>query len=152
MGQHDQAVLALAVIRDLYDETGQVRALAIYGMALAAAPGLAPIAGGYIHVFLGWRAVFFIIASFGFCVTLLIWQLLPETVKPDKRASNFNHVLRDYLRLLSNRSFLSYTLMIGAGFGVIFAFVTAGPFIIIKYFNIPNSDYRAQSFYITFCH
>ena len=104
-----EMVLALAVIRDLYDEAGQVRAFAIYGMALAIAPGLAPIAGGYIHVFLGWRAVFFIIALLGFCVTLLIWGLLPETVKPEQQVSNFNHVLWDYLRLLSNRRFLSYT-------------------------------------------
>ncbi len=120
-----EMVLALAIIRDLYDETDQVRALAIYGMALAVAPGLAPIAGDYIHVFLGWRAIFLITALIGFCVTLLIWRLLPETVTHDKQAPNLYHVLRDYLRLLTNRSFLSYTLMIGTGFGVIFAFATA---------------------------
>jgi len=133
-----EMVLALAIIRDLYDETGQVRALAIYGMALAVAPGLAPIAGGYIHVFLGWRVIFLITALIGFCVTLLIWRLLPETVTPDKQALNLSHVLQDYLKLLTNSTFLNYTLMVGAGFGVIFAFATAGPFILIKYFNVPT--------------
>jgi len=133
-----EMVLALAIIRDVYDETDQVRALAIYGTALAVAPILAPIAGGYIQVFLGWRAIFLITALIGFCVILLIWRRLPETVTPDKQALSFIHVLRDYLKLLTNRSFMNYTLMVGAGFGVIFAFATAGPFIIIKYFNVPT--------------
>ena len=35
-----EAVIALAVIRDLYDDAGAVRILAIYGMVIAIAPAI----------------------------------------------------------------------------------------------------------------
>lgn len=41
-----EMVLALAIIRDLYDETDQVRALAIYGMVIG---GLASASVGVFH-------------------------------------------------------------------------------------------------------
>ena len=45
-----EAVVGLAIIRDLFKDTDQVRALAIWGMAISITPAAAPILGGYVHV------------------------------------------------------------------------------------------------------
>ena len=43
--------------------------------------------------------------------------------------------------LLGNRGFMNYAVMTGAGSGVIMAFVTAGPFILISYFEVATEHY-----------
>jgi len=65
-----EAVIALAVILDLYDEAGAVRVLAFYSMVIAIAPAVAPLVGGYVHVWLGWRANFWLLAALILAVTL----------------------------------------------------------------------------------
>ena len=136
-----EAVLVYAIIHDLFDETDRVRALAIYGMVIALTPAIAPVVGGYVHVWLGWQANFILIAATGMLAFTLCWRLLPESAPPDQNGIQLKPILKDYGKLLGNRSFMNYAVMTGAGSGVIMAFVTAGPFIFIGYFKVPTEDY-----------
>jgi DHA1 family bicyclomycin/chloramphenicol resistance-like MFS transporter len=136
-----EAVLVYAIIHDLFDETDRVRALAIYGMVIALTPAIAPIVGGYVHVWLGWQANFILIAVTGMLALTLIWHLLPESAVPDKNGMQPKLILIDYGKLLANRGFMNYAVMTGAGSGVIMAFVTAGPFILISYFKVATEHY-----------
>jgi DHA1 family bicyclomycin/chloramphenicol resistance-like MFS transporter len=136
-----EAVLVYAVIHDLFKETDRVRALAIYGMTIALAPATAPIVGGYIHVWLGWRANFLLIALFAGFTSLIIWRVLPETSTPDRSAIKLARIVQDYLNLLTNRHFMNYAIMTGGGSGTIMAMVTAGPFILITNLNVPTQYY-----------
>ena len=136
-----EAVLVLAIIHDLFDVTDRVRALAIYGMAVALAPATAAIIGGYVHAWLGWRANFVLIALIGLLALVLIRRLLPESSVPDKNSIKPIRILKEYGQLLTNRGFLSYAIISGAGSGMIMAFVTAGPFVLISYFNVAPQHY-----------
>ena len=136
-----QAVLVYAIIHDLFDETGRVRAMAIYGMVIALTPAIAPVVGGYVHVWLGWQANFILIAATGMLAFALSWRLLPESAPPDKNGLQLKLILREYAKLLGNHRYMNYAIMMGAGSGVIMAFVTAGPFIFISYFNVPTEHY-----------
>jgi DHA1 family bicyclomycin/chloramphenicol resistance-like MFS transporter len=136
-----EAVLVYAIIHDLFYETDRVQALAIYGMVIALTPAIAPIAGGYLHVWLGWQANFVLIAMTGALALTLIWRLLPESAPPDKNGMQPKVIIKDYGRLLANRGFMKYAILTGAGSGVIMAFVTAGPFILISYFNVATEHY-----------
>jgi DHA1 family bicyclomycin/chloramphenicol resistance-like MFS transporter len=136
-----EAVLVYAIIHDLFDETDRVRALAIYGMVIALTPAIAPVVGGYVHVWLGWQANFILIAVTGLLAFTLCWRLLPESVVPDKNGLQLWLIFKDYGKLLANRGFMNYAVMTGVGSGVIMAFVTAGPFIMISYFNVATEHY-----------
>jgi DHA1 family bicyclomycin/chloramphenicol resistance-like MFS transporter len=136
-----EAVLVYAIIHDLFDETGRVRALAIYGMVIALTPAVAPVVGGYVHVWLGWQANFILIAASGILALTLCWRLLPESVVPDKSGLQPKLILKDYGKLMGNRGFMNYAVMTGAGSGVIMAFVTAGPFILISYYKVATEHY-----------
>ena len=136
-----EAVMVLAIIHDLFGVTDRVRALAIYGMALALAPAAAAIIGGYVHAWLGWRANFVLIAMIGLLALVLIRRLLPESSVPDKNSIKPTLILKEYGQLLTNRGFLSYALISGTGSGIIMAFVTAGPFVLISYFNVATQHY-----------
>jgi len=136
-----EAVLVYAIIHDYFEDADMVRALAIYGMAIAVAPATAPIIGGYIHIWLGWRANFILIAICGALTTLLIWRVLPETSTPRGPEIKLGQICRDYGNLLQNRHFMNYALMTGSGSGFIMAMVTSGPFILISYLSVPVQYY-----------
>lgn len=131
-----QAVMVLAVFKDLFTEKEQVKAFAMYGMAIAITPAVAPILGGYIHVLLGWEFNFFLTALVGLISALLIYFLLPESTTPDPSALKMRSILQNYWSVFSNRVFLVYAGLAGMALGFIYTFVTAAPFILITLFGV----------------
>ncbi len=127
-----EGVLVLAIIRDIFDKKDQVRVIALYGVATAATPAVAPILGGYIHVLLGWRMNFHLLSIFGVIVTVAVWYFLEESSKKNKAALSPGVILTEYAGLLRNGLYMKYCLISGTGLGVFFAFITAGPFILIN--------------------
>jgi len=136
-----EAVLVYAIIYDLFEGAHRIRALAIYGMAIALAPATAPIVGGYIHVWLGWRANFAVIALFGAVTSLIIWRNLPETSPPGRSDLRITRIVGDYGNLLTNPHFMNYAVMTGAGSGMILSMVTSAPFILISHLGVPTQTY-----------
>ena len=127
-----EGVIVLAIIRDVFDQKDQIRVLAIYEMAIALTPAIAPILGGYIYVYLGWRANFFALTVIAVITTFLFQTKLRESTQKDPHALKMKEILSDYIGLLCNFHFMKYCLIIGAGVGFYYAFATAGPFILIK--------------------
>ena len=136
-----EAVICMAVFKDLFDEKQQVRALAIFGMSIALAPAIGPIIGGYIHIWFGWRFNFYLIGILGIVTTFLIWWLLPESSSPDPGALKPARVLGNYRALLRNKQFIAYAGMVGVGMGIIYALITGGPFILIQQLGIPTEQF-----------
>lgn len=136
-----EAVVGLAIIKDLYSEQEQVKALALLGMVIAIAPAAAPIIGGHVHVAFGWQANFHIIAATALLVCVVAARWLPESSSPDPDALRPRSVLRGYGRLLYNGDFLIHTAMLGVALGLIFVFVTGAPFVLIERMQIPTERF-----------
>lgn len=136
-----EAVVVLAVIREAFDERTQVKALAWFGIVIAVAPALAPIAGAYIFVAAGWRANFYVMALAGLITALLVFLKLPESGTPDPDATRPSRVLRGYGALLSNRVFMSYVTLQSVCLAAIFAFITIGPFIYIEQLGLSPTSF-----------
>ena len=136
-----EGVVVLAIIRDIFTEKGQVRAVAVYGIATALAPAVAPILGGYIHVYFGWRMNFYLLTCLALAVTLLLTLFLEESGRKDYKALDLKEIYSDYFGLLSNRSFLVYVTIGGCSLGCIFAFITAAPFILINNHGVPTEHF-----------
>jgi len=127
-----EAVIGLAVLKDLYDETEQMRAMALLGMVIAVAPAVAPILGGFLHVRFGWESNFVVIAGLALVSFACVWRLLPESAVPDPNALQVRRIARGYLALLRNADFLIHAAMLGVALGLIFVFVTGAPFVLIQ--------------------
>ena len=137
-----EAVVGLAIIRDLYDDEDSVRVLAAYGMAVAVAPAVGPLIGGYVHVWLGWRANFVLLAGITVVVAALVWRFLPETLAPESRIGGRPvSFARTYARLLLQRGFMGYALPAGFLVGGLFAFITAAPFVLIEHMGVATQHY-----------
>lgn len=135
------AVVVILMIRELYDEDRAVRIMGAYGMAVGLAPAVGPLIGGYIHVYLGWRANFFTLAILACLVVLLVLRFLPETGVRDPRALQPSRIATGYAQLLARRVYLRYLIPSATVFGAFFAFVTAGPFLLIDRLGIATEDY-----------
>jgi DHA1 family bicyclomycin/chloramphenicol resistance-like MFS transporter len=133
-----EGVVVLAVIRDIFSDRDQVRAIAWYGVATTMMPAVAPILGGYIFIWFGWRMNFYFLAAAALVTTLLIYRYLPESGRRDPDALRVRELLGDYVGLLRNRDFLRYTLIGGSTIAFFFAFITAGPFILIQQHGLPT--------------
>ncbi len=136
-----EAVMCLAVFKDLFTEKEQVKGFAVYGMAIALAPAVAPILGGYVHVLLGWQYNFFLTAAVGLLTAILIYLMLPESTAPDPHALKLKSVLKNYLSLFSNKTFVIYSGLSGVALGLVYSFVTAAPFILISYFDVETQHF-----------
>ena len=137
-----EAVIALAVIRDLYDDAGAVRILAIYGMVIAIAPGVGPVIGGFVFVWAGWRANFFLLAAIIALVFAMAARWLPETAAQlDYSALQLRRMAARYGALLTNRTFMGYALALAFGLAGVFAFVTGAPFVLIDRHGIATQYY-----------
>lgn len=136
-----EAVVGLAIIKDLYTEREQVKAMALLGMVIAVAPAAAPVMGGYIHVAFGWQANFFVISAMAAIAFLFVTRLLPESSVPDRHALRLSKVLQGYGRLLQNSDFLIHTAMLGVALGLIFVFVTGAPFVLINMLGVATEQF-----------
>jgi len=136
-----EAVLGLAILKDLYDERQQVKALALLGMVIAVAPAVAPILGGYLHVAFGWQSNFHVIAAMALFAALVVWRYLPESTVPDPEALQPRRVMRGYAGLLRNGEFMLHSTMLGLALGLIFGFVTAAPFVLIEHLGVATERF-----------
>lgn len=127
-----EAVIGLAIIKDLYNEKEQVKALALLGMVIAITPAAAPILGGYLHVAFGWQSNFYVISFMALVSMLVVMRFLPESCVPDIHAIDTAKLIKSYGRLLKNSDFVTHCAILGVALGLIFVFVTGAPFVLIE--------------------
>lgn len=140
-----EAVVTMLLVRELFEGDEGTRAMGLFGMGLGAFPAIGPLLGGYIHVWAGWRANFVVMAVAIVVFGLLAVKVLPETKIPDKAALNMRHIARTYRSLISDRAILRYLIPMGTSMAGLFAFITAGPFILIDLMGIATERYGLYS-------
>ena len=136
-----EGVLVLAIIRDLFDEQDQVKIIGIYGVASCITPAVAPLVGGYVHVLFGWRMNFHLLFASGLIVAIAIWYYLEETAARDVAALKPVVIMKDYLGLLHNPMYMKYCIISGCSIATFFAFITAGPFILINNLGLKTEHF-----------
>jgi Bcr/CflA subfamily drug resistance transporter len=121
------------VLRDLFAGSELARYGSILGMAAPLMVGIAPILGGYLETFFGWRSIFCFILLYGLFIWLAVTFLFQETkvVVKDKQM-NMKSVFSDFRMLLSNRIFLGYTLCNLFAYSGFMAFYTIGPYLLAE--------------------
>lgn len=120
-------VASRAILRDIHDEAGTARTLALVAAAMGIAPVIGPVAGGLLSNRFGPQSVFTVSAALGLLVLWQIARRLPETLPPQAVAGGgWIAAARDYRSLFTSRRFMGYTLMYGASQGSFFAFLAVG--------------------------
>ncbi len=133
-------VISRAVVRDLFEAHEAARMFSLIMLVMGVAPILAPLAGGYLLVLLGWQSIFWALALFGALCLLAAAAWLPETRAPHAAVA-LSRALPGYLLLLRDRRFLGFTLAGGLAQGGMFAYISGSPQVFIDVYGVPAQHY-----------
>jgi len=125
-------VMSRAIVRDLAVGPMAARAIAMIASALATAPAVAPLIGGQVHAWLGWRGNFAVMAVFAAIILVSSIRLLPATGGGLPRGF-FN----GYGELFRNRTFMGYLGGITFGTATFYSFVGASAPLLIEVLHLP---------------
>lgn len=126
-------VLGRAVVRDVYGRERAATVLSYMGTAMALAPAIGPIAGGWLQVTYGWQATFWVLTGFSGLALVGVLLMLDET-NPHRNAAatSMRGLVSNYAALLSHRAYIGYVATISASYSVIFSFISGSSFVLIK--------------------
>ncbi len=130
-------VVPRAIVQDVFKGNEAARAMALVAMLQSIAPLTAPIIGGVLDAFFGWRSIFGFMTIYAGLLGL--WSLagLYETrrLEADGRSATWGEIFARYVRLLSSRVYVGYALAFAAGTSGFFGFLAIGPALIIGEFG-----------------
>ncbi|WP_034458957.1 multidrug effflux MFS transporter [Buttiauxella noackiae] len=134
-------MLARAMIRDLFSRTRAAQMLSTLMIIMAIAPIAGPLLGGQMIKFTSWHAIFWLLAVIGGLMFVsLFW--LPETLPEEKRVkASLPSAFRNYYALLTNTTFMRFTMCLTFYYVAAYAFITGSPFVYITYFGVEPQHY-----------
>ena len=136
------AVVAIAVVRDLYDGRAAATMLSRLFLVLGAAPVLAPTIGGELLRFTSWRGVFALLAVYGLLMLAVGWATLRETLPPERRRSaGVRGTLRGYGELLHDRAYVGLVLVAGLTMAGLFSYVSGSAFVYQGEFGLDEQEF-----------
>lgn len=140
------AVVAMAVVRDLFTGIRAAQLLSRLILVLGIAPILAPSVGSLVLSITSWRGIFVGLAVAAVLLWLLALLALPETLPVERRQPRtVRGSLRSYGRLFTDRLFVAMVLVAGLMFATLFAYIAGAPFILQGQFGL-----SAQQFGVAF--
>lgn len=131
------SVVALAVVRDLFDGLRAARMISRLILVIGASPVLAPTVGGELLRWTDWRGIFVALALLGLGVTVLAALCLPETLPPERRQrGGARGTARASAALLRDRTFVALVLVAALVMSALFAYVAGSSFVLQDQFGL----------------
>lgn len=132
-------VVGRAMVQDLFTGPARTRAMAFVGMAMGVCPPLATLVGGQLHVQLGWRANFALMALFAACLFFAAWKWLPARRLGEQfGARPWTELFHGYARLVREPVFLVYVVMLASTTTTFYTFLGGAPMVLKGYGVTPE--------------
>lgn len=133
--------LARTIPADIYNGRALAKFMAIIGAVNGIAPASAPILGGFISETFSWKGIFITLAAFA----VLLFIISPgykESLPASRRThGGFMHSIDNYKNLIVNRAFMTHVMLKGWTLALLFAYISAAPFILQTRYGLSESVY-----------
>jgi DHA1 family bicyclomycin/chloramphenicol resistance-like MFS transporter len=127
-------VVGRALVQDLFLGPQRTRVLAYAGMAMGLVPPIATVLGGQLHVSLGWRANFVLIALLGVALFVAAWRGLPDHQRATQAQPHWLRVMvSSYRQLAREPAFLCYVAILSSSTASFYAFLSGAPIVLGQY-------------------
>jgi DHA1 family bicyclomycin/chloramphenicol resistance-like MFS transporter len=142
LGASASMIVPRAMVRDVADGHDAARLMARLLLILGAAPILAPSLGGLVLQFGQWREIFWIMAGYGGVgLALALWKL-PDTLPHRARVQiHPASMLVRYRAILTERGFLTHTLVLAFVAFALFAYLGGMPTVFITIFHLTPGQF-----------
>jgi DHA1 family bicyclomycin/chloramphenicol resistance-like MFS transporter len=135
-------VVSRAIVRDRFNHTETARVLSLMMLIMGLAPILAPLLGGFLLTFGGWRSLFGVMTTFGVAVALAATLRLKESRSEETAIqARSEHPMRAYLSLLGQKRLLGYGLAGALNGATLFTYIASSPELLIQTYKIPPAAF-----------
>ena len=142
VGTAAAAVVALAIVRDLFEGRAAATMLSRLFLVMGVAPVLAPTIGGELLRFTSWRGVFAVLAVYGVLVLALGAFGLRETLPPERRRpGGVAATMRTYGGLFRDRTYVGLILVAGLTMAALFTYVSGSSFVYQRQFGLDEQQF-----------
>ncbi|MEU4677630.1 multidrug effflux MFS transporter [Micromonospora sp. NPDC023737] len=142
LGVAAASVVAMAVVRDLFDGAAFARLFSRLMLVVGVAPVLAPTLGSGLLRWSDWRGVFIALAAFGIILITVAAFGLPETLPPAlRRRGGVVATARVYGSLLRDRVFVGLILVTGLAMAALFAYVSGSSFVFQEQYGLDEQQF-----------
>ncbi|SDQ87776.1 multidrug effflux MFS transporter [Quadrisphaera sp. DSM 44207] len=146
VGTAAASVVAMAVVRDLFDGSGAARLISRLMLVIGVAPVFAPTVGSALMEVTSWRGIFAVLAGLSLVLGLAVALVLPETLPAHRRrSSGLRSTLGAYRELLGDRAMVGLVLVAGLTMAALFGYVSGSSFVFQEQYGM-----SAQQFGLVF--
>jgi DHA1 family bicyclomycin/chloramphenicol resistance-like MFS transporter len=131
------AVVANAMLRDLYEGKNLIKALGRATLLMGTAWFLGPIFGSYLQSFTDWRGLGFMLAALAGCLFLAVALKLPDTMSKEQRTkSTAKEVANRFGQLLKDKVFIGLVVVQASISISLFGYLNVSPFVYSDVYGI----------------
>ena len=136
------AIVSRAIVRDCFEGADAQRLMSSVMLLFAVAPALAPVVGGYLQEWWGWRSVFGFMVAGSVALLAWTWVALPETHPPAHRVPlDAASLARGYADVLTRREFQLLAGTIAFNFATFFVYIMSAPVFIMRHLGMGATDF-----------
>jgi DHA1 family bicyclomycin/chloramphenicol resistance-like MFS transporter len=133
---------AMTMVRDFFPAREASKIFSLLVLVLGMSPLVAPTAGGFITVALGWRAIFMVLMIIAGIVLTVVILFLPEGREPDYQVKiRPVPMFMTFVQIGKQPQFLTYALSGSLGFASLFIYVSGSPVIFMEIYKMEPSNY-----------
>lgn len=135
-------VAAQALVRDIFPVNQIAQVFSLLTLVIAVSPMIAPAVGGYATVAFGWHSIFLILGAITVLILISIYFVLPDGKQPDPDLSlHPKAVTSNFLMVLKQPQFLTYTLASGIATSTTFAYIAGSPDVFMNQYHVSEQQY-----------
>ena len=126
--------LSRSIMRDVFSDPKEYAQMGSYlTIAMILLIMLAPLLGGYIQHYFGWRASFLFLSIYTLSALFIIKLSLPETSQHHHLDNvKTRSIINNIRQIVTNSFFIGYSACIFLAYGGILAWLTIGPILLVK--------------------
>lgn len=142
LGASGPIVLGRAIVRDFYEGPRAGRELSRMGTIMGVVPAAAPVLGGVIERFTGWRVTFGVMILFGVALAATVVLRMPESIRRRSDGPiSFVSILRGFKLLLAHAGYRTYVGLSMLTYGGLFAFISGSSFVLQKIYGLDELSF-----------
>lgn len=142
IGAAGGAVVAMAIVRDLFNGQRLIRMLSRMALVTGLAPVLAPVIGSQLLRVVDWREIFVVLAGYGVVIASIAGMKLRETRPAGQRGGAGLAAMRArYRRLLGDGAFVGVAIVGAMTFTTLFSYLSASSFVLQDQFGLTAQEY-----------
>lgn len=136
-GASASAVIATALVRDLFSGQEMAKVMSLVFSVLMLSPIFAPALGQILLTIMDWRGLFLFMAGLGLIVMFWVWLRLPETLHEEyRRPFTLRSVYEGFGIVFANRVSIFYILANALLFGALMGFLNSSQQIYVGTYGV----------------